>query len=286
MDKTPFTLLIASVLAFAAVGANAESPEFVAKQRAALAEQTQDRGFGPQSPRDIDAKTGDNTVVSSHAPPYSWMNLCNIHFHKNAEHKGGQFTRYAGPGDGRGHNSGYQYSGELSAQERMPVAQKICPGPYGSLLPGDTIEVHYVHSTAQVDPNPTLGACLHGGKVDNGVVNNPQLRVEAQVLVLVNDDQALDFTKLTAHEQRGPYHQALHIPDDTGEPVQYSGSITGPGYNEKGAPFKVTWSVRPEVAKVNIHSVGAWCKSNTYQEKYAHGVRNLVTNPNLLSRIK
>lgn len=24
------------------------------------------------------------------------MNLCNIHFHKNAEHKGGEFTVYAG----------------------------------------------------------------------------------------------------------------------------------------------------------------------------------------------
>lgn len=45
------------------------------------------------------------------------MNLCNIHFHKNAEHKGGEFTKYAGNGDGNGFQSGYKYSGKLSAFE-------------------------------------------------------------------------------------------------------------------------------------------------------------------------
>ena len=57
-----------------------------------------------------------------------------------------------------------------------------------------TIEVHYVFSSGQVTPGPTLGACLSETNI------NPQLRVEAQVFVLVNDEEALDFTDLTAIE--------------------------------------------------------------------------------------
>ena len=258
----------------------------IAAQREALAHDTEGRGFGPQSPRDIDAKLGANPIIFSPAPRYPRMNLCNIHFHKNAEHKGGEFTRYAGDGDGHGYGTGYQYTGKLSARELAPIERGVCPGPHGALYPGDTIETHYVHSTAQVHPDPTLSACLSGGKVDNGVNNNPQLRVEAQVYVLVNDAAALDFKELTASAQYDGHYHALHIPDDTGAPVEYSGSTTGPGYNEHGSPFEVTWRVRPKVAKVNIHTLGAWCERNVYRERYAHGVRNLITNPALLAPIE
>jgi len=41
-------------------------------------------GFGPQTPRDIDQTAGENTSTFVTAPPASEMNLCNIHFHKNA----------------------------------------------------------------------------------------------------------------------------------------------------------------------------------------------------------
>jgi len=147
----------------------------------------------------------------------------------------------------------------------------------GGLDSGDTIEVHYVHSTAQVTPGPTLGACLSES------IMNPQLRVEAQVYVLVNDKSALNFKSLTNHGPINGYQQALNIPDYTGSPVQYPGSTTGPSYNEKGSPLQVSWSVRPEVAKVDINSVGEWCKGNVFNEDHAHGVRNLVINPDLLS---
>lgn len=251
----------------------------IAAQREMLAENTKDKGFGPQSPRDIDAGAGNNKRVFNAAPAYTEMNLCNIHFHKNAEHKGGEFTVYAGNGDGHGYQSGYKYSGVLSAAEVKPVNEKVCPSEHGGLAPGDTIEVHYVHTTAQINPGPTLGACL------NDSIKNPQLRVETQVYVLVNDGGALDFGKLTEHGVKNGLHQALNIPNDTGAPVQYAGSTTGPGYNEKGSPFQVTWSVRPKVAKVDIATVGEWCKGNEFEENHAHGVRNLVTNPDLLSTI-
>ena len=82
------------------------------------------------------------------------------------------------------------------------------------------------------------------------------------------------------------YHQAPNIPTDTGTPVQYAGSTTGPSYNEKGSPLQVSWSVRPEVAVVDIKSVASWCEENLFAEDHAHGVRNLVLNPQLLSEIK
>ena len=65
--------------------------------------------------------------------------------------------------------------------------------------------------------------------------------------------------------------------------MTYDGSTTGPGYNEIGSPLQVSWSVRTKVLKVDIKSVGKWCEGNVFKEDHAHGVRNLVTNPALLS---
>lgn len=287
MERKVIVALVSAVLISMPVSAKENShaghgvvaDHVISEQRAALAENTKDKGFGPQSPRDIDMIAGSNSRFFNTAPPSTEMNLCNIHFHKNAEHKGGEFAQYAGNGDGHGFQSGYKYSGELSAAELKPVAIEVCPSKHGSLATGDTIEVHYVHSTAQINPGPTLGACL------SDAIKNPQLRVETQVFVLVNDKNALDFANLSQHQEVEGLYQAVNIPSNTGTPIQYAGSTTGPDYNEKGSPFQVTWSVRPNVAKVNIESVGEWCKGNTFNEDHGHGVRNLVTNPDLLSKI-
>ncbi len=256
------------------------SDKVISDQKAMLSKNTKGKGFGPQSPRDIDSVTGNNQRSFNAAPAFMKMNLCNIHFHKNAEHKGGEFTKYAGNGDGLGFQSGYEYSGSLSPSELEPTGPDICPSKHGALSSGDTIEVHYVHSTAQIKPGPTLGSCL------SDAIKNPQLRVETQVYVLVNDSNALDFGGLTKHRETGGLHQAINIPNNTGKPIQYAGSTTGPSYNENGSPFQVSWSVRPKIAKVNIESVGQWCKGNAFEEDHAHGVRNLVTNPALISKIK
>lgn len=284
--KTLFVLATVALMPFNVIakdtlssGQDPVSDEVIAQQRDKLAKNTEGKGFGPQSPRDIDSVNGSNSVAFNAAPAYSQMNLCNIHFHKNAEHKGGEFTKYAGNGDGHGYLSGYQYSGQLTKAELSPLDHEVCPSKHGSLYPGDTIEVHYVHSTAQINPGPTLGSCF------NDSIKNPQLRVETQVYVLVNDKSAGDFGELTQYGERNGFQQALNIPNDTGTSVQYAGSTTGPGYNEKGSPFQVAWGVRPKVAKVNIESVGKWCKGNAFDEDHAHGVRNLVMNPDLLSKI-
>lgn len=284
-DNTPFkaALSVATLLGSASLMAAGQahvSDEVIAKQRAVLASVTQGTGMGPQSPRDIDSTAGRNPLVFSAAPASKHMNLCNIHMHKNAEHKGGEFTTYAGNGDGSGYGTGYKYSGQLSDAERQPLADPVCSSDYGAVQSGDTIEVHYVYSTAQVEPGVTLAAC-----VANPVLN-PQLRVEGQVMVAVNDSQAADFTELTQVEMRNHRPQATRIPTDTGTPVQYSGSTTGPSFNKKGSPYQVTWSVRPKVKKVNIASLGKWCESNVFEEDHAHGVRNLITNPDLLAPIE
>lgn len=280
------TASFAAIAAMAATSVSAESSsepvgdDVIAEQRAALITATLNKGFGPQAPRDINAIDGSNSLVFEAAPPYTQMNLCNIHFHEGAEHKGGEFTAYAGNGDGKGYGTGFLYDGELTEAELAPVDYEVGSSEHGDLQPGDTIEIHYVHTPAQIQPGPTLGACL------SEAVNNPQLRVEAFVYVLVNDDAAADFVELNTVDVVGGVHQAVSMPTETsGTPVEYNGSTTGPGYNEKGSPFQVSWSVRPNVTKVSIASVAKWLEDNAFDEGYAHGVRNLVTNPDLLSPI-
>jgi hypothetical protein len=47
----------------------------------------------------------------------------------------------------------------------------------------------------------------------------------------------------------------------------------------------VSWSVYPRVLKVSISSVAAWLSGDGFDEDHSHGVRNLVTHPDLLSPI-
>ncbi len=272
--------IFGALAASAQVNAKAVSDSVVAQQRMALEQATDGKGFGPQSPRDIDQTYGLNQRLFSMAPNRSEMNLCNIHFHKNAEHKGGEFTTYAGNGDGKGSDTGFVYNGKLNKDQLKAVKGQVCAAKGDPLQSGDTLEVHFVFSSAQVQPGPTLGACLSDATM------NPALRVEGQVIVLANDKNALDFKELATIATVNGYHQAPNIPSNTGIPVEYLGSTTGPSYNEKASPLQVSWSVRPEVAVVNIDSVGQWCEDNVFNEDHAHGVRNLVQNPKLLSPIK
>jgi len=275
------TSSIFSVAAHAAsTSSNAVADSVIANQRAMLESNTAGKGYGPQSPRDIDSLEGKNDIIFGLSPASTQMNLCNIHFHKNAEHKGGEFTHFAGNGDGHGYQTGFEYTGKFNKSELMPYEHTVGESEHGGLYPGDTIEVHYVYSTVKVTPGPTLGSCL---TKENG---NPQLRVETQVYVLVNDKKAQNFLYLTAVDTVNDRPQAPNIPSDTGKAVEYIGSTTGPGYNEKASPYQVTWNVRPQVVKVNIATVDEWLKDNVFEEDHAHGVRNLVTNLSLLSSIK
>ena len=108
------------------------------------------------------------------------------------------------------------------------------------------------------------------------------------VFTLVNDSNALDFNDLSYDgNQADGFHQAKAIPSNTGTPVQFMGSTTGPSFDEKAcSALQVTWSVRPQCAKLDINTIGKWCDSNVFEEVKAHGVRELVTDPRLLSPIE
>lgn len=237
-------------------------------------------GFGPQTPRDIDQLGGSNPVEFTLAPEYDDLNLCNIHFHKNAEHKAKDFAIYAGKGD-NGVGGGYQcaVSKQLSKAELKPVKESVCDG----VQPGDTVEFHWVHSSCAVEPGPGLGSCL------SDACANPDLRVETQVFTVVNDPDAMDladFRYAGAANDAG-LHQALALPSGTGKAVEFLGSTTGPSYTAKHcSPLQVSWSVRPHCAKLSIQSLAKWCESNVFEENKAHGVRELVTDPALLSEIE
>ena len=233
------------------------------------------QGYGPQTPRDIDSLGGTNKVKFQLAGSSSELNLCNIHFHKNAEHKAKEFSIFAGKGKDGGYQCGISKS--LTKAELKTPKEEICKG----LQPGDTIEVHWVHSSCAVQPGPGLGSCL------SEACANPDLRVETQVFTLVNDSSALDFNDLDyAGSQVNGYHQAKSIPSNTGAPVVFTGSTTGPSYTEQAcSALQVTWSVRPQCAKLDINTIGKWCESNDFNEDHAHGVRELVTNKALLSPI-
>ena len=264
---------------------HAVSYSVIAGQRVTLADSL-DGTEGAQAPRDIDSITGGNTKTTETAPAYTEMNLCDIHFHISAEHKGGEFTTYAGNGDGHGYGTGYKYSGSLTEAETAHYdhdGSELFTNEHNPLEAGDTFEVHYVYTTDVGQTlGHTLGTCLQ--------TDNQLLRVETQVYVAVNDRTALDFNdlnKVTGTGTEGDLYQAANIPNNTGTAVTYEGSTTGAGYNEVVSPYQVTWNVRPKIAKVDIKTVGEWAlnANNEFQEDHAHDIRNLVLNPALLSPI-
>ncbi|WP_425101271.1 delta-class carbonic anhydrase [Tropicibacter sp. S64] len=239
--------------------------------------------FGPQTPRDITNRHGTNESRFNLAPPHQEMNLCNIHTHTNAEHMGPGFSIYAGPGE----HGGFKCAGsnDLTAEEltRPHGTGHGEHSTFHGVEPGDTIEVHWVYSSCPVQPGPTLGSCMSAS------CSNPQLRVESQVFLVVNDPNALDFRDFDYRgTRRAGLYQAHSLPTGTGNPVVFRGSTTGPSYDEQTcSPMQVTWSVRPRCARLDISSLDAWAEAgNVFEENHSHGVRQLVTSPALLSEIE
>ena len=232
--------------------------------------------MGPQTPRDIASTSGLNTVSFPMAPAASEMNLCNIHTHTNAEHKAPGYSIFVGDGV----NGGYACNGtpDLTEAELAPLE-----GAYKGVQPGDTIEVHWVHTSCDATPGEGLGACVPEG------CENPLLRVEAQSFLVVNDPDAPSFLDYAyANTMRSGLHQAKALPMGTGTPVVFRGSTTGPSYDQSTcSPAQVTWSVRPQCMKVDIRSLHSWAsRGNVFNETESHGVRQLVTAPELLSPIE
>ena len=231
--------------------------------------------MGPQTPRDISSKAGLNTTTFGLAPNSKRMNLCNIHTHTNAEHKGPGFEIFV---DGSDHG-GYACNGtaDLTDAEKAPYDSK-----FKGVKSGDTIEVHWVHTSCDATPGEGLGACVPES------CESPTLRVETQVFLVVNDRSAPDFMRYAYQgNQVNGLHQPRSLPKGNGKPVVFRGSTTGPSYTQSVCSLaQVTWSVRPQCQKLDIASLDTWAKSeNVFNEKKSHGVRQLVTAPELLSQI-
>lgn len=243
---------------------------------------------GPQTPRDIASVMGKNTPDMAFAPASTELNLCNIHTHTHAEHKGPGFSVFMGDEE----HGGYACN-EAADLTEAELADDHSGGH--GVKPGETIEVHWVHTSCDTEgaaPGPSLAPCI--------ACENPQVRVETQVFLVVNDHDALDFSDFMYDGNMvdgRPQPKAL--PTSTGEPVQFWGSTTGPSYDNGAqcSPYTVTWSVRPQCAKVDVATVNAWFATdeetgarhdgtiNVFKENHSHGVRQLVVDPALLSQI-
>ena len=276
------TLLVALAFAFTLVGCNSQEAEEIRADDAtattgapATASGDLCLDAGPQTPRDISSTLGLNPVSFERAPPAAELNLCNIHTHTNSEHKGPGFSVFVDETDQGGYAC--NDAADLSDAELAPL-----DGAYAGVKPGDTIEVHWVHSSCPVTPGEGLGSCLTEACTD------PLLRVEAQTFLVVNDPEAADFMDFAyGGTARDGLHQAKAIPADTGEPVEFLGSTTGPSYDQANcSPMQVTWNVRPICMKLDLASLHRWAESgNVFNETKSHGVRQLVTAPELLSPI-
>ena len=233
------------------------------------------QNFGPQTPRDLTKRDGENPVKFNLSPNHRQLNLCNIHFHKHAEHKASGFSLPAEK-TGAGGWKCNETQSLTSSQLEAPASNQFCQ----NVMPGDTIEVHWVYSSCDVKPGKGLQAC------SSQSCANPQLRVETKVFLLVNDAKAPSFARYTATTAKNGFQQVTQLPDRS-DALEFLGSTTGPQYSEQTcSPFQVTWNVSQSCQLLNINSLHEWCKKNPFNEEHAHGIRKVVTTPELLSPIK
>ncbi len=235
------------------------------KSHSAPAEENQCIGAGPQSPRDIDNIAGTNAVIFGATPSINDMNICNVHFHRNAEHKAAAYSTFVKDGS----NSGWACKEPAAGRTgKDHVEYNGCQG----IAEGDTIEVHWVHTSCDTETKGVkplgsgLNACL------TTICPNPQLRVVAQVFV-VQKGGKLKFPDTVPVSHKDPT-------------VVYTGSTTGTSWNNNHcSPLQVTWDVKTTCDTLNIDDFSKWCSKNKYNDNHAHGVRDLVTKESLLSNI-
>lgn len=223
---------------------------------------------GPQAPRDIDSAYGTNSTKFKTAYRTEKMNLCDIHYHWNAEHKSAAYSTFVNTHDD---HSGWAVVEPASTDPHERAEHDIGGEhhPIGVMV-GDTIEVHFVHTSCnvnyeEVEPANGLGNCA------TEVCANPQLRVIAQVFKVVDDEHA------DVHDLDQPMSH-----DDAR--VVYIGSTTGSKYhNSHCSPFQVTWDVKKTPATISAEGLVEWSHK---REQHAHAVRELVTHDDLLSPIR
>lgn len=243
--------------------------------------------IGAQSPRNILMASGSAPAVEL-PPATTPYNLCNLHFHKGAEHMSplpptGNLPlgfSIAAPGGGyQCDRTSYLTASQLAEPVR-PEGKKKCE----NVKAGDTIEVHWVFSSCDVKPGRNLGACTKEGQPC-------ALRVESQVFTLVNDASARKFSTFSPEAKDKTPIANVTLPE--GERVVYRGSTTNPAYNtsDKCSPASVMWGVRKQCELLDVTSLHDWCEENEKEtspfsgQREGHDPRGLVTRLELLSPI-
>lgn len=203
-------------------------------------------GCGPQSPRDLSVAGGTNKLPvpgDGTRPPH----LCNVHFHRPAEHTG---------------------IDACPAVEEAPVVG-VCPAPGTEpVRPGEEIELHWVYTSCELPDPPKPG-------LDNCVCDEPVLMVIGQKYVVAGEAGAG-----VATEVREPDGDFARYGGSTTGPSYGSGD---PGDSKECSPARVQWAVARQCRALSLSALGAWCASNEWREDHAHGARELVTREDWLS---
>jgi hypothetical protein len=201
---------------------------------------------GPQSPRDLALAGGVNEIPvpgDGTRPP----RLCNVHFHRPAEHTG------------------------IAACPRVeePPSVGVCGG-HGEppVRPGDEVEVHWVYTSCPPPPERRPG-------LDNCTCEAPVLMVIGQEYVVAPDgtagaDGALDEPAAGLARYGG---------STTGP--GFSGGK--PGDDRPCSPARVQWAMARQCRELAVAALGAWCAGNEWGEDHAHGIRPVIGREDWLS---
>lgn len=201
---------------------------------------------GPQSPRDISVAGGTNKLPvpgDGTRPP----RLCNVHFHRPAEHAG---------------------IGACPAVEEAAVVG-VCDGQGAEpVRPGDEIEFHWVYTSCPPFDPPKPG-------LDNCLCDDPVLIAFGQKYVVTGGAAAGVDT-----EVREPESDFARYGGSTTGPKYSSGR---PGDRRPCSSARVQWQVARQCSALTLSALGAWCASNEWGEDHADEARDLITREDWLS---
>jgi len=211
---------------------------------------------GPQSPRDLAVAGGTNRLPvpgDGTRPP----RLCNVHFHRPAEHAGiAECPAVASEGGGGA------AAGVCGSGEHRPVRA------------GEEIEAHWVYTSCPEppEPRPGLDNCVCGSQEGP----DPMVLMVLGRAYLVSPD--------------GTSGAADRLAEPAGVLARYGGSTTGPSYSGGGpddprpcSPARVQWAMDRRCLALQVSALGEWCRTNPWNEDHAHGLRDVIEREDWLS---
>jgi hypothetical protein len=236
---------------------------------------------GPQTPRDVTGVDGTNSYKVEglqRTTSTEGMRICNVHFHRFAEHRSqGQYDV------DRGREGWACRRADATSDDGQGA-----PGEDGGLdeqapvQDGDTIEVHWAHTSCPQELiDESIAAALEKDpKAITGLAPcacpGAEIVFEARVF-RVSKDSGLDTLTNTP-------------PPPTGELARFFGSTTGAVYNGKCSPIQSGWRVDKSCGELRLSALEAWLQdprgARLFNESHPHPVRELVTDPKLLSRFE